>query len=398
MLRAFLFLTVLCLVALSTFFVAENPGQVTMTWLGYTASMTMSAFAVFVLLGYVVVYLIYVAVMFPVRLIRLLSRDRRALKKADYNCIRLAVQTEGAVLAEDPAAAEVFAKKLESALTNKKDMAALFWAKIARLKKENADALYRKLLLDPLTAAIGYRWLIESCMDEDNLPRALEYAMKAKGSHIKAKWIDQILLNLQIRSQLWEDALITLDQALSDGHIDQDEAQRAKVAVSLQIADESEDLDAKEKWLAKAVKVAPASAAAALQAARFWVRQARNSRALEALADAYKVKADFQVYQAYAEALNEEDTLKRLEKLEEIFAYHPDDAVTYLARGDAYFNAKLWGQARLELAKHLDRATETNFVAVLMQQIENALNNKEAAELWAEKICMLPKENFNWAC
>jgi HemY protein len=385
MIRAFLFLLILSIVAISTVWIADQPGDVVITWLGYSASMTMPAFAGLLIIGYVVVYLAYVLLMFPVRLIRLLSKDRRKSRSSDFTSVRLAVQTEGAILAEDPQAAVVFVKKLENVLGSQRDRAALFRAQLSRMKGSvEGESPYLKLLTDPLTAPIGYRWLIDYNTEKDNLERALEFARKAISSDIKAPWVDRNLIDLLLQTNKLEEALAALDEAFKKNHVLLEEYKQLKVKLYMILFDRAATQDDKTAWLDKVLKITPLTPIISLKAARFYSKT-HTTKALTIIEEAYAQQPDWDLYQFYASLLNTKDTVDFLKRIDKLVKNQPATALSARVKGDACYKAKLWGQAKHELIKYLETTDPDVYIANLMANIEKYLGNIEASEQWTRK-------------
>ncbi|GHU01232.1 hypothetical protein FACS1894186_3560 [Alphaproteobacteria bacterium] len=387
MFRAFLFFLVLASAAIAAVWVAGQPGDAQFTWLGYQVSMTMPAFVGFVFMGYIAAYLLFVLTMLPLRLARLLSRDRRYARESDMTCIRLAMQADGALLAEDSAAAKVLLDKLDRRLPpGRKDIVNMLHAKLAHLQGSKAgESPYLRLLASPLTAPIGYRWLIESNAARGNLARALDFARRASSSECKAPWIDRWLINLLIRQENYEEALAALAEAKKRGHVSAAECAAKKTRLYLVMAKNSADDEARGKWIDLALAAKPVSLAASMAGARYYSRLGRRDRALTILRDSWREAPSWPAYKLYADLLAGTESVEFLGKVEALVRPAKDAPLAALAKGDAYYRQRLWGQAGKELAVYLASAEPNAHASALMAGVEDALGNHESAARWREK-------------
>lgn len=407
MFRAIWFLLKLGLLVAAAVWLAENPGELSMTWLGYKVD-TSVAFLVLVMLVLATLFaLLYrfwrSIVTAPTALSRYYYYRRR---DKGYDAI-----TRGLlhVAAGDPDGAAKQAGKASAYLPDP-PLSKLLSAQAALMKGDNdkAHKLFEDMAGDRDSAFLGLRGLVADAVRNKDWEAALGYARRAASIVPKSEWALTTLFDLETRTARWRDAETTLKKALKAGVIDKDSWRRHQVALQLGLslsAEENGD-DAKAMHLAKSANRQDRSAPhAALRYARMLHKVGRRGAAVKViektwssaphpglarlwvdLAPAPKKKADAN-----------ERAMAKVKWYNRLAALNPASSTSAALAAEAALDASLWGEAR----QHLERALENEPSAEifrLMARLERGENkDDDKAQYWMERAATAMPDKV-WQC
>lgn len=290
MIRVLLFIIGIIAAALAVAWLADQPGSVTITWLGY--EIRTSAFVGAVVLAAVVTALILAWALLRFMLTRPAAmasylRDRR--RRQGFDAL-----TQGllAIGVGDRALAQRYAAVARRNLPNE-PLTALLKAQAAQLKGDRASArrAFASMLDRKETELLGLRGLfLEAKRGNDNeAARAIAEQVVRRDPQLA--WSVNALFDMQARAGDWENALNTLSLARKHGNIEPDVALRRRAVL---LTAEARELEATEpdKALAlatEALRLAPSLVPAAEIAGRLLASKGDSRQASRLIARTWKL-------------------------------------------------------------------------------------------------------------
>lgn len=369
MIRVVVFLGLVCLVALGIVWLADRPGEVAITWLGWRIESS-----VVVLLAAVALLAALFLLLFVLArgLWRSPRRIARALREQRERKGRLAV-TRGlvAVGVGDQASARRFAQQARR-LGSGEPLALLLEAQAAQLAGDRAGAetAFREMAGHADTRLLGLRGLYVEAQRRDDFGAARHFAEAAAKAAPGLPWAGQAVLEFRCRAADWEGALEILDAHLRNGLIDKatHRRQTAVLTTARALAAEAVDPGVAKTLAVEAARLAPDLVPAAALAGRLLADAGETRRARKILEAAWRVNPHPDLAEIYAHLRIGDSARDRLGRVE-ILARQADGHVeSALAIARAALDAREFAVARKALAPLL--AEPTQRVAMLMAELE----------------------------
>ncbi|WP_259781146.1 heme biosynthesis protein HemY [Aestuariispira ectoiniformans] len=387
MTRGLLLLIKVLVLAGAAFWLAEQPGQVTLEWQGWRLDTTVGIFLLAtVLFGLSLAFLIWLFRSVwgaPKAYSRFRSQSRR---ERGYRAL-----TQGlvAVAAGDKYEAARQSRRA-NALLNDPPLTMLLSAQSAQLAGDDKAATdYFKSMLDqPDAAFLGVRGLMMQAIKSGDKAEALRLAKKANELRPDTPWVLKELMELQLAAGDVDNAIATLDRAVKVKAISAEQGTKRKadllMAKSRQ-AREEHDADRALKFAGQAQKLDPQSVEAITIQARLLIQQGKSRKAERLIEEAWKTVPCAALANAYRDASTETDMLYQVKRFEGLLAQNPDHAESHIALARISLDAKLWGEARSHLKK-LDDSDVTPRVCRMMAELEEAEHGDlDAARRWLER-------------
>lgn len=407
MLRAIWFLFKLGLLIAAAVWLADNPGELSMTWLGYKIDTSVAFLLVVVLAVAIVFALLY-------RLWRGIVTAPTALSRYHHYRRRdkgFDAITRGLlhVAAGDPDGAAKQAHKASAYLPDP-PLAKLLSAQAALMKGDNdkAQKLFEDMSRDRDSAFLGLRGLVADAIRNKDWESALEYARRAASLVPKSEWAMTTLFDLETRTARWRDAEATLKKALRNSVIDKDSFRRHQVALQLGLSMSAEDNgdDARAMHLAKSANRLDRTAPhAALRYARMLHKVGRRGAAVKVIEKTWASAphpdlAALWVQLAPAPGKKADADERKLAKAKwhnRLAVLNPASVTSAALAADAALDAGLWGDAR----QHLERALEhepTAQIFRLLARLERGENkDDDKAQYWMERAATAMPDKV-WQC
>ncbi|KIZ47119.1 MULTISPECIES: heme biosynthesis HemY N-terminal domain-containing protein [Rhodopseudomonas] len=370
MLRIILFLVVIALVAAGAAWIADQPGDVVLSWNAWQAKMSLPVFLLSLGAAMVAVVLCWAILTGMVRTPGQLRRSRRERRSArGRNAI-----TQGllAVGHGDSAAARSHANAARRHAPQD-PLALLLQAQSAQLEGDR-DAARRAFLAmagRDDTKSLGMRGLYIEAQRAEDPYAALAIAEEALRVAPNASWAAHAVLGFRCARADWSGALDILDNNLSTGLIDKKAYRRQRgvllTARALEAVDTDESL-ARDSVL-EAIKLAPTLVPAAVLASKFMSEARQVRRAMKIIETAWQAQPHPDLAEAYAHVKPGDAPDVRLARVESLVAKNPDDLESGLAVARAAIEAGEYKRARAVLAPFIDVPTQR--VAMLMAEIEH---------------------------
>jgi len=371
MIRIVLFLFLVGVVALGAAVIADQTGDVTLSWsvwrIDTSLPMLVLALALIVFAAMLVWAIIRSFLRAPERL-RKLRRERRQAKG------RHAI-TQGllAIGTGDHFAARRHAD-VAKRLAHQDPLAMLLHAQSAQLNgdREGAQRAFHAMAERKDTRLLGLRGLFVEAQRRDDPYTAVALAEEALKTAPASAWASQAVLGFRCSKGDWDGALTILENNLAAGLIDPAPYKRQRgVLLTARALDlEATDRDKSRASVTEAVKLAPTLVPAATLAAKFLSENNQTRRAMQVIEAAWIAQPHPDLADAYAHVRLGDSALNRLNRVEKLAAKVPGHIEGALAVARAAIDAGEFARAREVLAPFIDAPTQR--VAILMAELERA--------------------------
>ena len=374
MLRILLFLASLAVIALGFAWLADRPGEVAVTWLGYRIETSVMVaglgLAVAVVLLTLLASLLRNVLGAPQALSRFM-RHRRAVK--GYHAIARGLIAVGAgdlKLARSSADAA-------ARLAPGDPLTLLLTAQSAQMAGDRAAAehAFRVMAARDDTRLLGLRGLYVEAQRRRDAVAARRAAEQAAQAAPSLGWAAQAVLDERCAAGDWAGALAALERLR--GALDREEYRRKRAVLLTARAETLDDADRDEarRLILEAVRLAPDLVPAAVMAGRRLAQAGETRRARRILENAWRAEPHPDIAAAYAELRLGDSARERLARMQKLAGMRPDHLEGALAVARAAVDAHEFATARAALAPYL--ASPTRRVAMLMAEIEQAEHGDE---------------------
>jgi HemY protein len=369
MYRIILFLLLIALAATGAAWVADQPGDVVMTWGGWRASPSVPTFVM--LLGIAIAAAILVWTIL-VAFWRVPGRIKRSRRERRHARGRHAI-TQGllAIGHGDSSAARQHA---EVARRHAADdpLALLLHAQSAQLDgdREGARKAFHAMAEREDTRLLGLRGLFIEAQRADDPVAAVGIAEEALKLSPGSTWASQAVLGFRCAKGDWSGALSILDNNLSSGLIDKAtyRRQRGVLLTARALELETVDRDLSRDSVMEAIKLAPTLVPAAVLASKYQSEAHQVRRSMRIVETAWLAHPHPDLADAYAHVKLGDSARQRLVRVETLAAKAPGHLEGALAVARAAIDATEYARAREVLAPFV--AAPTQRVAMLMAELE----------------------------
>lgn len=392
MIRILIFILVVVGAALGLAWFADQPGSITVQWLGY--EIKTSAFV-----GALVLIGIAAALILAWALLRVVV-TRPAAMSAYFQERRrrqgFEALTRGllAIGVGDRDQALRYAGMARRNLPNE-PLTALLKAQAAQLKGDRATArrAFEAMLDRPETELLGLRGLYLEAKRSDDTNAARMIAEQVVKRDPELAWSVNALFDLQARAGDWEGALNTLAIARQHGNVEADIALRRRAAL---LTAEARDLEASApaKALAlanEALRLAPSLVPAAEIAGRLLASKGDSRQASRLIARTWKLAPHPDLALVYAFANPGDSPRERLKRVKHLASLTPGDIEGQIAIAVAAIEARDWREAEAALSPYLQDRPPAR-VCTLMARIEAGEGNKGREREWLARAVRAPRD------
>ncbi|HST36946.1 MAG TPA: heme biosynthesis HemY N-terminal domain-containing protein [Allosphingosinicella sp.] len=369
MIRIVVFLLAIALAAAGAAWVADQTGDVTLTWGAWRVQTSLPVFALAFGIAIVVGMLLWSLLS---GVLRAPARIRRARRERRHARGRHAI-THGllAIGHGDSAAARQHAEAARR-LAAGDPLALLLHAQSAQLDgdREGANAAFRAMAEREDTRLLGLRGLFIEAQRADDAVAAVMIADEALKIAPSSTWASHAVLGFRCSKGDWNGALAILDNNLDAGLIDKTTYRRHRGVLLTARALELErlDRDMSRESVMEAVKLAPTLVPAAVLAAKFESEAHQVRRAMRIAETAWLAEPHPDLADAYAHVRLGDSARQRLVRVETLAAKTPGHIEGALAIARAAIDATEFARAREALKPFIESPTQR--VAMLMSEIE----------------------------
>ncbi|KWV45960.1 hypothetical protein AS156_23030, partial [Bradyrhizobium macuxiense] len=369
MIRIILFLLLIAVAAAGAAWVADQTGDVVLSWDGWRVVTTLPVLVLcigIVVVAAIVAWAILRAIWKMPDGIRRARRERRrargrhaitqgllAIGHGDSSAARAHAEVAGRHAANDP-------------------LTLLLHAQSAQLDGDRAGAqrAFRAMAEREDTRLLGLRGLFIEAQRADDPVSAVMIAEEALKVAPSSSWASHAVLGFCCAKGDWAGALSILDNNQSSGLIDKAtyRRQRGVLLTARALEFETADRDLSRNSVMEAVKLAPTLIPAAVLASKFEAEAHQVRRAMRLVETAWLAQPHPDLADAYAHVRLGDSARQRLVRVETLAARTPGHIEGALAIARAAIDASEFARARAALEPFI--AAPTQRVALLMAEIE----------------------------
>jgi HemY protein len=339
------------LVVAAAVWLADRPGRVSITWLGYNIDL-----AVGTALAVLVVFILALYLLWRLwHMLRRVPGDYTLFRRNRRQAKGFRALTKGlvAVAAGDAAEAKRLSRTAHGLLEHS-PLTLLLAAQAAQMEGDEhaAGRYFEALAKNPEAALLGLRGLTTAALKRGDETAALVHSETALQSHPHAEWAAETAHRLQVK--LGKPAEESLKALVRAGAMTAKEGQRRRAVLlaeraRLHLLPESEnaDHDTGLRSAREALKLDAGLVPARLILAHLLIRLGKKREASKLIEQNWDSNPHPLLARAYIEA-EPGERMKRLERLQRQNPEHPE---THRALGTAALAAGLWGEARRHLEK-----------------------------------------------
>ncbi|HEY2212705.1 MAG TPA: heme biosynthesis HemY N-terminal domain-containing protein [Bradyrhizobium sp.] len=369
MVRIILFLVLIALAAVGAAWVADQTGDVTLSWGGWRIETSLPVFALALGIAIVAATLAWTILRALWRTPEKIRRSRRERRHARG---RHAI-THGllAIGHGDSTSARRHADVARRHAAHD-PLALLLDAQSAQLHgdREGARAAFRAMAEREDTRLLGLRGLFIEAQRADDPVSAVMIAEEALKLAPGSTWASHAVLGFRCAKGDWSGALTILDNNLASGLIDKAayRRQRGVLLTARALELENVDRDLSRESVMEAVKLAPTLVPAAVLASKYESEAHQVRRSMRIVEAAWLAHPHPDLADAYAHVKLGDSARQRLVRIETLAAKAPGHIESALAIARAAIDASEFARAREALAPFI--AAPTQRVAMLMAEIE----------------------------
>ncbi|MBM3534608.1 MAG: heme biosynthesis protein HemY [Alphaproteobacteria bacterium] len=381
--RTLLYLIQLALIVAVAIWLAEQPGEVRIDWMGWRVE-TSAAILALLVLALVWVLAVLRGMWLWLRRApgQFVEARRERRREEGYEALGRGL---AAVAAGDASEARRLARKASN-LLDEPPLTRLLSAQAAQLGGDEVEAerQFEAMRADPATEFIGLRGLLAKALRDGDRERALALAERALELKPGLPWLLKQTFSLQAEAGKWRAAMGTLADAAGRGAVTKEVARRARTAMLTARAEETDDPGEAKHLLIEAVDLSPCFAPAAVGLAHRHATAGAQRKAIKALERAWSAAPHPDLMRAWIALKVDASALDRLRWLQRLTQTHADNRESRLALAEASLDAQLWGEARRLLQDLASQPTPR--VVRLMARVEREERNDiEAARAWLER-------------
>jgi HemY protein len=380
--RIILFLVLIALAAAGAAWVADQSGDVVLSWDGWRIATTLPVFALALGIAIVAAMLVWSLIRALWRTPEKIRRSRRERRAARG---RHAI-THGllAIGHGDSTAARLHADVARKHAAHD-PLALLLHAQSAQLDgdREGARAAFHAMAEREDTRLLGLRGLFIEAQRADDPISAVMLAEEALKLAPDSTWASQAVLGFRCAKGDWSGALAILDNNLDSGLIDKPayRRQRGVLLTARALELETIDRDRSRESVMEAIKLAPTLVPAAALAGKYHSEAHQVRRAMRIVETAWLAQPHPDLADAYAHVKLGDSARQRLVRVETLAAKAPGHLESALAVARAAIDASEFARARGVLAPFTTAPTQR--VALLMAEIErNEHGDSGRARAW----------------
>ena len=397
--RILIYVVLIAVASVSAVWVAEQPGDVRLTWQGYLLESSISIFFVFVLVCAVLLTITYQFLSFifrSPRKIRAIRRER-AREKGYLSLNRGMV----AVAAGDVKAAKRAVRAVET-LRIESPLRLLLAAQAAQLDGDEITAgeSFRAMLADPESEFLGLRGLLVQALRKGDKVTALTLARRAFEVNPRAEWVLTNLIDLETIAGNWPGAEQSVVAAQKARSIRPENARRRRALLLYQRAQQAldgADVKTARDLALRAVGLRTDFMPAVVLAAKLLAKLGRLKRAEKLIIRAWKAAPHPDLADTLVQISKPSTPLGRIKVLKPLLSVRPSDSEGHLALASASLDASLWGAAREHLGQAAQGIADQRLCRLMARLEEGANNDEDAAREWLAKASNAAGEPV-WQC
>jgi len=368
--RAVTYFILIAILGIGAAWIADQPGNVTLTWLGREISMD-------IVVAIALVVAVVIALILFWSLVKLIMSGPQAFtdflslrrERSGYNALSSGMLAVGSGNVKLAAKHAVQANRLLA----DEPLTLLLKAQTAQLQGDEAAArrIFDAMLLRSDTELLGLHGLFVEAQRAGDMELSRAYAERAVERQPDLPWAGKAALKLQSASHDWVQVEQTIDRNQRNKLLAKPDAnkKRAVLKVSQALEREKTDEASALKLAEEAHKLDPDLVPAAVIAGRILASRGDIRRATRILERTWRKSPHPDIAEIYGDVRpgdSPRDRLKRVKSLANIGASRDEGAVA-VAR--AAIDARAWDEARYALVPYLENRPGQR-ICILMAEIE----------------------------
>jgi len=401
MFRAFWVIFLLGAIAVTTMWLADHPGQVSVTWHGYVIETSAA-----VLVGLITVIVVLTALIYrfwiyirgvPAEISWLRGEGRR---RQGYLTLSKGLVAVAAGDSDDARRQAAWAKNFieEPSLT------LLLSAQSAQLNgdKDSAQIFFSKMLGNPDTEFLGLSGLLNQAIEKGDTLQALKLARRAHQLKPNIDWVLRTVFDLASRAELWNESYDTLKKAVRKKLVGSLEARHLKAVLIHQMSKEAEASGDKTKALVlskRAIKEDPKFIPAQIRLAHLLKSLGKKDKAVKAVEAAWTISPHPEIVRTYWLLTDASSVTLRMRAANNLASFNPKHLATKLLLANSALDAKLWSEARknLEEIGALDEPITKSYCQMMAQLEEEVNSDMIVAREWLVRASNAGAD-LSWVC
>ncbi len=371
---------------------ADQPGDLTLRWLGYEIQTSLMAAAITLAIVVTVLWITWSVLIWLLDRPGALGswfRTRRQQKGHDAISNGLI-----AVAAGDKDAAQSNARTATAVLGND-PMARLLDAQAAQMRGDSArvNELFEEMANQPETRLLGLRGLHTEAVRKQDMERARHLAEEAARLNPRAGWASSAVLSYQSASKDWPAITRTIDQQKQARLIDRSEANARHAVVLTAQAMEllSEDPARAGELAREANKLEPSLVPAAVLAARQAAKSGNLRKASRIIEKTWALVPHPDLAEVYGELRAGDSALDRLKRIRSLTA-RSSGIEAAVALAIAAIDAQEWKAARKALEPYAHDRPQARICGLMAQIEEGEFRDKGRAREWLARAVRAPRD------
>lgn len=321
------------------------------------------------------------------------NRQEKGYKALSEGVMALA-SGEGDLAMAQASKAEKYLKK--PALTN------LITAQAAEMKgdRRKAEEVYKRLLTNEKTRFVGVRGILRQKLSDGDTETALKLAQTAFALKPKHEEVQDMLLQLQARTEDWTGARETLKAKLKYGSLPRDVHKRRDAVLALSeardVLDDGNSIEAREAAI-EANRLSPDLVPAAVMAARSYIEQGSKRYATRVIKKAWDAQPHPDLAAAFAEIEHDETPQQRIKRFAKLIKAHPDHRESKLLAAELQIAAEDFPAARRALGDLIETDPDARALTI-MAAVERGEGASDAVvKGWLARALSAPR-GPQWVC
>ncbi|MDG2032598.1 MAG: heme biosynthesis HemY N-terminal domain-containing protein [Rhodospirillales bacterium] len=399
MFRAFWFLLLLAALSLGAALLADNPGQVSMQWLGYKIETSVSVL-------FTALFVLSFLLASAIRIWSFFRRAPRRIGRAHQDWRRqrgYKALTQGmvAVAAGDAMEARRLSRKAE-ALLAEPPLTMLLSAQAAQLSGDEkaAGKFFDAMAKQPETKYLGLSGKLKQAMEEGDQDSALELAEQASNLKPKTETATSTLLDLQIKKQDWEKAEKTVKKSIKNKTIDSTTGRRRRALMLFQRSLEEENNGKLADALSHAQQannLAPDFVPAAIRTARLLQSAGKRRKAAAVIEEIWVSNPHPHLADVMGELASGAGPQEKMRMIERLAGYNKDHEESHLAIAKAALSASMWQEAREHLLAAAQRHSSARACRYMAELEEFENGDVNASREWLRRASVADPDSA-WLC
>ncbi|MCB1559360.1 MAG: hypothetical protein KDJ50_10600 [Alphaproteobacteria bacterium] len=404
MFKTLWYLLKICVVLGIATYLATLPGLLRVEWNDYSVTLQIGFIAVSAFIGFLILLvasgLAYRVFSFPTSFIRYRAQKRHA---EGYKAL---LRSLTAAATGDHKNARYLAHRAQKLLPeDEQGLPLLLQAQATREMGDfsSVDEPYQLLLKNAETSLLGLQGLVQNAILASDFSKALLLAREAVKKYPKNYVLLKTVYDLEVRMKLWNDALLTLDQAIKRKVIDKSKGQSDRCAIYCALGDMARDSQRQQEALEfyrRAVDLDALFVPAVVRLAQLYLAMDLRKKAEAVLLKAWKKVVHPDLIALWAKVMPERKAgavSPKYKWVESVARYHPDAFCTHLELARAAIDECLWGEARSELAKAEKVRADKQVYQLWVTLEEKTTGRADVVRQWLDRAYKA-KPTASWVC